>query len=80
MSTETSVTSLPAYIREIGPKVFAERFGIKERTAFAYMYGTRKPRSKLAAKIIEDSPVTWEGIYSPAAAATNGASQSTRVA
>lgn len=55
--------NLQDYVRKIGPKSFAERFGITERAALAYQYGVRRPRAELAQRIVENSPVTWAGIY-----------------
>lgn len=57
--------TLSEYIKQLGPKAFAEKFGITERAALSYQYRTRAPRSKLAQRIVADSPVTWEGIYNP---------------
>lgn len=54
---------LPDYIREVGAKQFASRFGVTERAALAWQYGARRPRNKIAQKIVANSPVTWEGIY-----------------
>lgn len=56
--------NLPDYIKQIGVKSFAEKFGVTERAALAWQYRTRKPRSQIAEKIVANSPVTWEGIYS----------------
>jgi hypothetical protein len=56
---------LSEYIKQIGVKEFAEKFGITERAALAYQQGTRRPRPEVAQRIVDDSPVTWEGIYSP---------------
>lgn len=55
--------TLSDYIREIGPRTFAERFGITERAALSYMYGDRCPRPGLAREIVENTPVDWEGVY-----------------
>lgn len=55
--------TLPQYIREVGPEVFAKRFGITVRAALAYMYGQRSPRPELARKIVAKTPVDWEGVY-----------------
>ena len=51
------------YIREVGAKRFASQFGVTERAALAWQYGARRPRAKIAQKIVTNSPVTWEGIY-----------------
>jgi len=56
---------LGAYISQIGVKAFAQKFSITERAAVSYKQGVRKPRPAVAARIIKDSPVTWEGIYKP---------------
>lgn len=60
---------LPEYIREVGAKDFATRFGVTERAALAWQYGTRRPRAAIAEKIVANSPVTWEGIYASRKAA-----------
>lgn len=57
--------TLSDYIREVGPGPFAKRFGISERAATAYMYGARRPRPELAAKIVAKTPVDWAGVYAP---------------
>lgn len=57
--------NLPKYIDKVGDKVFAAQFGIAERTAMAYRLKERRPRPKLANKIIAATPVTWRGIYEP---------------
>lgn len=58
------MTTLSDYIKQVGPKTFAKKFGITERAALSYQYKTRTPRAKLAQRIVEKSPVSWEGIYS----------------
>jgi len=58
--------TLAEFIREIGPAEFARRFGVKERTAFSYLYDERRPHRKLAQKIVDNSPVDWAGIYAGA--------------
>ena len=54
---------MPEYIRSVGVENFAKRFGVTERAATAYLYGARRPRPKLAERIVKESPVTWPGIY-----------------
>lgn len=54
---------LPAYIRKVGIKQFAERFDVTERAALSWQYGVRRPRHEIASRIVSGSPVTWEGIY-----------------
>ena len=44
---------------------FARKFGITERAALSYRDRARLPRPPLAQRIVEESPVTWEGIYAP---------------
>lgn len=58
--------TLSEFIRDIGPAEFARRFGVKERTAVSYLYGQRRPRQKVAQRIVEGSPVDWAGIYAGA--------------
>jgi hypothetical protein len=55
--------NLPDYIKQVGDKTFADRFGVSERAAMSYRLQDRVPRSKLAKKIVAETPVTWEGIY-----------------
>lgn len=55
--------TLSQYIREVGVPLFAKRFGVSERAAESYMYGTRQPKPKLARRIVEKTPVGWEGVY-----------------
>lgn len=59
--------TLAEYIRKIGPSVFAHKFGVTERTAFSYIYGTRKPRPALAERIVKETPVSWAGVYADSA-------------
>ena len=54
---------LQEYIKQVGPKTFAEKFGVTERAAISWQYGARRPRAEVAQKIVSGSPVTWEGIY-----------------
>ena len=54
---------LPDYIRQIGVKEFARKFGVTERAALAWQYRARTPRRETAQKIVEHSPVSWSGIY-----------------
>jgi hypothetical protein len=56
---------LPEYIRLLGVRDFARKFGVTERSALAYRQRTRRPRPPVAQRIVDDSPVTWEGIYAP---------------
>ena len=62
--------NLPEYIRSIGIRAFCERFDITERAAIAYRHRARRPRPEVAQRIVEGSPVTWEGIYAPKAPAS----------
>jgi len=56
---------LPDYIKQIGLKEFADRFGVTQRAALAYLQRTRRPRPEVAQRIVDGSPVTWQGIYAP---------------
>lgn len=58
-----AVMNLSDYVKQVGARSFAEMFGVTERAALAYQYGTRRPRARVAQKIVSKSPVTWEGIY-----------------
>lgn len=55
--------NLPEYIRQTTPEAFAAQFKIKKRIAVSYMYGARKPRPDLAARIVAATPLKWEDIY-----------------
>jgi hypothetical protein len=56
--------TLSEYIREVGVSAFAKQFRVSERAAESYMYGTRRPKPRLAARIVEKTPVDWEGVFS----------------
>lgn len=58
-----ALMTLSEYIREVGVSAFAKQFRVSERAAESYMYGTRQPKPKLAARIVEKTPVDWEGVY-----------------
>jgi hypothetical protein len=58
--------TLSDYIRETGVAEFAKRFKITERAATAYLYGARSPRPPLAKRIVERTPVDWDGVYAGA--------------
>jgi hypothetical protein len=58
--------TLSEYISEVGAPEFAKRFRISERSAYSYQQGVRKPRPKLAKKIVEGTPVGWDGVYAGA--------------
>lgn len=59
--------TLQNYIRKVTPGVFADKFGISLRAAQSYLYGWRRPKPALAQRIVDATPVTWEGIYSSVA-------------
>lgn len=54
--------NLSDYIRRVGTKEFAARFGVTERAALAWQYRTRIPRTEIAKRIVAETPVTWAGI------------------
>ncbi len=54
--------NLSDYIRQVGAKEFAAQFGVTKRAALAWQYRTRTPRSKVAKRIVAETPVTWAGI------------------
>jgi hypothetical protein len=56
---------LPEYIKKMGVKAFSVKFNVSERAALAWQYRTRRPRPEVAQEIVDNSPVTWEGIYRP---------------
>lgn len=62
---------LSTYIRKIGLKEFTAKFGVTERAAIAYRQGVRRPRAALAQAIVENSPVTWAGIYAAGNSSTS---------
>ena len=55
--------TLSEYISEVGAPEFAKRFRISERAAYSYQQGVRKPRPKLAERIVKGTPVDWQGVY-----------------
>lgn len=62
------IMTLREYIQSLGKgekgaEKFSELHGVTKRTALAYLYGARRPRTKLAARLVRDTPLTWEGIY-----------------
>jgi hypothetical protein len=59
--------TLSEYIRQVGVPAFSKKFRVKQRTVVSYMYGARRPRPKLAEKIVRETPVGWDGIYAKAA-------------
>ncbi len=60
---------LTDYIKQVGDADFARRFRIAERTAMSYRLKERTPRGPLAQRIVNETPVTWEGIYGQEVAA-----------
>ncbi len=64
--------NLSDYIAKVGDAQFAARFGVKERTAMAYRLGERSPRAGLAQRIVDETPVKWDGIYGEASRRKNG--------
>ena len=54
---------LAEYIAEVGDEKAAAMFGVKTRTAKSWRLGDRYPRPEQAKVIVENSPVTYEGIY-----------------
>lgn len=55
--------NLSEYITQLGVQEFAGKFRVTERAALAWKYRTRRPRNKIAKRIVANSPVTWAGIY-----------------
>lgn len=55
--------NLSAYIRQIGVPAFAKKFRVSERAALSWQYGARRPRPNIAKRIVDNSPVTWDGIH-----------------
>ena len=59
--------NLQDYIRKIGPAEFAAKVGVSEAAARAWKYGHRVPSASFARRIVEHTPVTYEGIYAKSA-------------
>lgn len=59
--------NLPAYIKRVGHKAAAKKFGVSEATVKAWRWGYRRPRPESAFRIVAatDGVVTLAGIYSP---------------
>lgn len=57
--------SLQKYLADIGDAVAAKRFGITERAARSYRSGQRKPKPKVALKMVKKSggALTLASIY-----------------
>jgi hypothetical protein len=64
------VTSLSAYITQLGDEEFATRYGIKVRTAASWRRHERCPRPEEAKRLVEKSSgeLTMDIIYAKAAA------------
>jgi hypothetical protein len=60
---------LSEYIKKVGVPEFARRFKVSERAAESWLYEQRTPRRQVAQRIVDNSPVTWAGIYKPKQAA-----------
>lgn len=58
--------NLPEYIAKIGDRRAAKKFGVQIRTIVSWRLRDRLPRPKTADRIVKRSPVTMDGIYSPA--------------
>ena len=56
---------LDEYVRAMGVEKFARLYGVTLRAAVSYRDRTRRPKAEVAQRIVERSPVTWEGIYAP---------------
>lgn len=54
---------LDEYIQQVGRRKAAEEFGVSIGLIGHWLTGRRHPSAKLAMKIVETTPVTWEGIY-----------------
>lgn len=57
--------NLRDYIASIGTRAFSEKFNFEIRTVESWRSGRRIPNRAAAARIVDNSPVTWEGIYRP---------------
>jgi hypothetical protein len=56
--------NLIEYIELIGDEKAAKIWGVEERTVQSWRLKERTPRPEHAKKIVDTSPVTYEGIYS----------------
>lgn len=59
------MVTLPEYIAQMGDEKAARLFGVETRTAMSWRLRSRTPRPAQAKVIVERSPVTMDGIYSP---------------
>jgi hypothetical protein len=57
--------NLPEYIAQMGDEKAARVFGVSRRTVMSWRLRNRLPRPAQAKRIVETSPVTIAGIYSP---------------
>lgn len=53
---------LSEYIRELGPDKFAKLYGVSRRAAQSWLYLQRTPSLTQGKRIVDSSPVTWDGI------------------
>ena len=56
--------TLPEYIASMGDEKAARLFGVEKRTVMSWRLRDRTPRPVQAERIVANSPVTLEGIYS----------------
>ena len=56
---------LREYIKQLGDAKAAALWGVKRRTVESWRLGHRTPRPEQAERIVQTSPVTYEGIYAP---------------
>lgn len=55
--------TLSDYIKQIGREAFCKKFKVKDRTAYSWELMDRYPNKETARRIVEKTPVTYEGIY-----------------
>ena len=56
---------LSDYIALIGDQKAAQLWQVSRRAVQSWRLGVRYPRPEIAARIVQTSPVTYEGIYGP---------------
>lgn len=55
--------NLPEYIQQIGATAFSRAVECSVSAAHMYRRKERTPHREIAQRIVDRTPVTWEGIY-----------------
>lgn len=55
--------NIKAFIDKVGVQHLANLLGVSPRAVYAWRDGSRTPRPELVARIVNETPVTYAGIY-----------------